>query len=142
MDYKLVSGHLSIERLDGEVIAIDFRSGKYGSFIGPSADIMWLLQTETPRSRWYSLVSESFPKGPSKEAFNRDIEDFMNRLAELQIIEEASQLTGSVESLPEDYERAVWSTPVFAIQDDLVELLVIDPIHDTSDDGWPQTKPE
>lgn len=137
-----MSSHLSIERLDGEVIAIDFRSGKYGSFMGPSADIMWLLQTETPRSRWYTLVAKSFPYGPSEEAFNQDIDDFLNRLVELHIIEEADQLTGSIESLPADYERDAWSTPVFAIQDDLVDLLVIDPIHDTSDDGWPQTKPE
>jgi hypothetical protein len=133
---------LSIERLDGEIIAIDFLSGKYGSFIGPSADLLWLVQLGVPRQKWVKLLEDSFVSLPATEELEREVESFLQSMTELGIIEPAGQLDGIVESLPADYVRGIWTTPVYAIEDDLVDLLIIDPIHDTSDDGWPQAAPQ
>lgn len=138
MEFQLRQRDLSIERLDGEIIAIDFLSGKYGSFIGPSADLLWLVQLGVPREKWVSLLEDSFVSLPATEELQGDIESFLERMVDLGIIEPTGERDGIVDSLPTDYVRGVWTTPVYAIEDDLVDLLIIDPIHDTSDDGWPQ----
>ncbi len=139
MEFRLRHSDLSIERLDGEIIAIDFLSGKYGSFIGPSADILWLVQLSVPRQKWVKLLEDSFVSLPATKELQRDVESFLQSMADLGILEPTGELDGIVESLPADYVRGIWTTPVYAIEDDLVDLLIIDPIHDTSDDGWPQT---
>jgi hypothetical protein len=142
VEFRLRQSDLSIERLDGEIIAIDFLSGKYGSFIGPSADLLWLVQLGVPRQKWVKLLEDSFVSLPATEELEREVESFLQSMTELGIIEPAGQLDGIVESLPADYVRGIWTTPVYAIEDDLVDLLIIDPIHDTSDDGWPQAAPQ
>jgi hypothetical protein len=139
VEFRLRHSDLSIERLDGEIIAIDFLSGKYGSFIGPSADILWLVQLSVPRQKWVKLLEDSFVSLPATKELQRDVESFLQSMADLGILEPTGELDGIVESLPADYVRGIWTTPVYAIEDDLVDLLIIDPIHDTSDDGWPQT---
>ncbi|CAB4578224.1 unannotated protein [freshwater metagenome] len=142
MEYRLRQSDLSIERLDGEIIAIDFLSGKYGSFIGPSADVLWLVQLGVPRKNWVKLLEDSFVSLPGSEELESDVDAFLQSMADLGIIEPAGELDGMVDSLPADYVRGIWTPPVYAIEDDLVDLLVIDPIHDTSDDGWPQAAPQ
>jgi hypothetical protein len=142
VEYRLRQSDLSIERLDGEIIAIDFLSGKYGSFIGPSADVLWLVQLGVPRKNWVKLLEDSFVSLPGSEELESDVDAFLQSMADLGIIEPAGELDGMVDSLPADYVRGIWTPPVYAIEDDLVDLLVIDPIHDTSDDGWPQAAPQ
>jgi hypothetical protein len=142
MEYRLRKNDLSLERLDGEIIAIDFISGKYLSFIGPSADLLWLVQSSVPRAKWWGLVGESFVRVPSQAGVDAEIDAFLSSMVELGIIESSDEVVGVVESLPNDYVRGGWTQPVYAIEDDLVDLLIIDPIHDASDDGWPQTSSE
>jgi hypothetical protein len=142
VEFRLRNGDLSIERLDGEIIAIDFLSGKYGSFIGPSADLLWLVQLGVPRQKWLKLLADSFTRVPAGEELDSDVDSFLQSMADLGIIEPTGELDGMVESLPADYVRGIWTKPLYAIEDDLVDLLIIDPIHDTSDDGWPQTAPQ
>ena len=44
--------------------------------------------------------------------------------------------------LPSDYVRKGWEPPSLLVFDDLADLLLIDPIHDTSTSGWPTQKNE
>lgn len=140
-EHRLKPESISAERLDGEVIAIDFTSGKYFSFLGPAAEVMWLLQNEISREHWFPVVSQVFKSPPSEEDFNVEMEDFLGQLLALGVIEPSSGLTGARTLPPDDCVRGDWSAPLFTLNDDLAELLVIDPIHETGDDGWPATKP-
>ena len=42
--------------------------------------------------------------------------------------------------LPNDYTRDNWESPELRIFDDLTDILLIDPVHDTSLEGWPNLK--
>jgi hypothetical protein len=35
-----------------------------------------------------------------------------------------------------------WSSPVLSIYDDMQDLLLLDPIHDVDESGWPAIKPD
>lgn len=134
---RLVLENLSLERLDGEVIAIDFSTGKYASFVGPSADLIWLIQAGVPRERWFESLSELFPTMVDEGAFDGEVTVFLEELGSHGLIANGESSVEAFDSLPSDYQRTAWSTPVFAVEDDLADLLVIDPIHDVSGDGWP-----
>lgn len=139
-EFQLKSASLSMERLDGEVIAIDFASGKYFSFQGPAADLIWLLQHEVPRESWFGVIETAFKSPETPEEFAVQVEAFISELKSLGLVEQTEWLTGSTTSLPEDYERIAWVSPQIMVEDDLADLLVIDPIHDTGEDGWPEIK--
>jgi hypothetical protein len=142
VEYRIRPTDLSIERLDGEIMAIDFLTGKYGSFVGPSADLLWLVQAGIPRMKWLTLLADSFVSLPSEEEVKSDIDSFLESMTALGIIEATDAVDGLAEGLPDDYVRGSWTPPVYAIEDDLVDLLIIDPIHETSEDGWPQAAPQ
>ena len=41
--------------------------------------------------------------------------------------------------LPEDYLRGDWVSPLLVSNDELADLLKIDPIHDVTESGWPES---
>lgn len=139
-EYRLKTAALSMERLDGEVIAIDFTTGKYFSFQGTAADLIWLLQSEIPRVQWLEVVREEFNHVMDADLFESEIDQFLTELSSLELVEPVELLTGLPTSLPADYSRGSWETPKIMVEDELVDLLVIDPIHDTGEDGWPEIK--
>lgn len=139
-EFQLRTGSISMERLDGEVIAIDFSTGKYFSFQGPAADIIWMLEQGIPREQWLSLVSSSFLSDPERDTFDEHTNHFLTQLEQLDLLEAADSLHSQGAELPSDYIRGCWVQPEILINDDLVDLIVIDPIHDVGDDGWPTAK--
>lgn len=143
--WRVPENSISMERLDGETILINFDSGEYFSFRGPSADLLWLVSAGVDRAAWISCLSDAYPDltapNPAVEA---QIDTFLGELASAGIILEADDdvVVVPAADLPDDHVRESWTAPSVYANDDLVDLLVIDPIHDTSEDGWPQTRPD
>ncbi len=138
---------MSMERLDGETILINFDTGQYFSFQGSAADILWLVQHGVDRSHWSMVIQDAFPGLVIDDDFDRAIDSFLEGLGEVGIVSGGSvegvrdTAGGAAVALPDDYARTAWTTPTVHANDDLVDLLIIDPIHDTSEDGWPETRP-
>lgn len=131
---------ISMERLDGETILINFDTGQYFSFHGPSADVIWLIERGVDRRSWLDVLAGAFSQFPTRETFHDQIDTFINDLLEAEIVEAGASLGELELELPDDYVRGVWTAPELTANQDLVDLLVIDPIHDTGDDGWPESR--
>lgn len=132
---------VSMERLDGETIVINFDSGEYFSFRGSSADILWLVEAEVSEQSWGKLLESEFPDLHWNLERQQEVHTFLQDLASAGLIETTDAPSiNSVDGLPNDYPRTSWSAPSVQAHDDLVDLLVIDPIHDASDGGWPNTR--
>ena len=138
--FALKIDSLSMERLDGETILIDFDSGEYFSFKGSSADLVWLVQNEIAYEHWDSILSDVFPGLILTKEIWEEIGDFLYAMERAGILIRVGDVSGTVGALPQDYERISWQSPEVMINSDLVDLLVIDPIHDASEDGWPERK--
>lgn len=138
MEYGLLSEKLSMERLDGEVIAIDFATGRYYSFEGPAADVVYFLSHAVPRAQWREALMGYYKMVPDINIWEQEINSFLEKLTEHDLIRPVSALTEAPTVLPDDVARGVWSSPTFMVNDELVDLLVIDPIHESGDRGWPQ----
>jgi len=130
---------ISFERLDGEVVIISFETGKYFNSNGPAADILHLIEQGVPQSSWESVLSNSFT---NFQLNLEEIESFLNLAIEEKIVIPGAKAAATIATLPADYARGSWSAPQLRIFDDLADLLLIDPIHDTSVEGWPTTANE
>ena len=129
---------LAMERLDGEVIIVDFESGHYYSFQSTAADILWLIDHQVGTDIWPMAFEASYTNFMWPEV--RDgILTFLDKLIELNLITPTDLDSSTIIALPDDAVREEWTEPVMLVNDELADLLVIDPIHDVSDDGWPAT---
>jgi hypothetical protein len=138
--WKTNSGSISMERLDGETILINFDSGQYFTFVGPAADVLWLVQEGADPATWPESAEAAFPGLVWDDEVQQQVDAFLSDLSEAGVIVPADTPTGTSVVLPADYVREAWVAPSVRANDDLADLLVIDPIHDASEDGWPQVR--
>lgn len=135
--YLLKQRDVTHERLDGEVIAVNLLTGRYYSMSGTAADI-WsaVLMTQMP-SEAQELLAGTYDLPASAE---EDIQAFLDRCVEAELFEIATtNLVHAMNQtqLPDDYQRTAWQPPALEEYEDLQDLILVDPIHDTSALGWP-----
>ncbi len=129
------------EVIDGETIVLNFESGHYYSF-NPTASEIWLrVSSGDPVALASEHVARRFAGDPA--TIRGEVEDFVRRLAEERLIRPA---VGDVAAAPPGAAEApaaesTFSSPSFEKFTDMEELLLLDPIHEVSDSGWPR-KPE
>lgn len=126
----------ALERLDGEFVIISFSSGKYYSVNTSGSDILSLVIQGVPINMWNKILCDAY--GTISIS---GVEEFIE-ICESEEIITRTQLSDDnfVSDLPDDNKRTVWKTPAIKIFDDLSDLLLVDPIHDSSVDGWPNTR--
>jgi hypothetical protein len=139
LNFKINSGGISFERLDGEVVIISFETGKYFNSNNSAADIFYLIKKGVPQNSWSKILSTSFTGFDEQ---NSGISDFLDMALEEKLLLVADEVEIKQIDLPSDYVRKEWIKPALLVFDDLADLLLIDPIHDTSTSGWPTQKNE
>lgn len=130
---------ISMERLDGEVVIISFETGKYFNTNGPAADLLYLIEKGIPQVKWESVLANAFQNFHLNLG---EIEKFLKQAFDERIIITGASHSKTDTNLPSDYKRNTWSAPQLSVFDDLADLLLVDPIHETSTEGWPKTKDE
>jgi hypothetical protein len=135
----LNTSNISQERLDGEVVVISFNTGKYFSAKGTAADIFWLLENGIDQNLWASILSQNFEGFTVSDS---GIAEFLSAGVAEELFIPLDNPSQEAIVLPADYARGAWETPKLVIFEDLQDLLLLDPIHDTSLEGWPTAKNE
>lgn len=126
----------ALERLDGEFVIISFVTGKYFSVNVTGSDILSLILDGRAQQDWNSILTDAYGV---YEPFG--ISEFVDQCISEGIIKLANEGQGQSENkLPADTERKNWVAPVLSTFDDLSDLLLVDPIHEASTDGWPNAK--
>ena len=128
------------EVIDGETIVLNFESGHYYSF-NPSASEIWLsLAAGHTVGSMADRVASRF--GVEASAIRRQIEDFIHGLEAESLIRRAQDgLALSPPSAADGGPSGAFAPPAFEKFTDMEELLLLDPIHEVGDTGWPR-KPE
>jgi hypothetical protein len=125
--------NVSWERVSGEVIAIQLNTGKYYSFSNVAADIWSLSDKGIGLEEILNILGKLY-----KQSENSDFEvrEFISKcFSESLLIKCESESETS--ALPDDITRSVWITPQLTEYSDLQDLILVDPIHDVNDSGWP-----
>jgi hypothetical protein len=123
------------EVIDGEAIIMDMRSGLYFSADGVAA-LIWdavakgasLNDIEGWAARHYSA--------DSLEA----VRAFLDKLIENKLVTAEEQGASDGFALPEP--AIAYAPPQLLVHGDMQDLIMLDPIHDVSEAGWPLPKAE
>jgi hypothetical protein len=132
--YSVNNEEISLERLNGETIILNFKTGAYYSTLGAGSDLFWLISNKVPSSEWVQILETYWSFAPDE---SNGIEEFINEAISEGLILESNE--GDIKSilLPNDFKRINWSTPKLLKFNDIQHLLLVDPIHDSSLQGWP-----
>ena len=137
MWYRIASPAVIYERFDDELVAINLNTGVYHSLIGIAADVFQLMsQTATAEEIAEALTAKySASAGQILNALTPFFQQLLSE--ELIMVVEA----------PKDREPLKFSTDVSGVPlippsleayRDLQSLFLLDPVHEVSDQGWPQ----
>ena len=142
--FELNSPNVIGEVIDGEVMIIDLVGGTYFSLAGTGAAVWPLLSTGVPTAAIIDAVARSC--GVESATVAKELAVFVDALRVESILRPADPKAelnaapnvtsvAAVPSLPE----ASYTGFAVARYDDMRALLVVDPVHEVGDFGWPQT---
>jgi len=124
-----------LERLGNEIVIISFDSGRYYSAKGLATDILLLIENKVPAAKWEMKLNNYYS---SEVLDKKKIRKFLETLIENNLCIRIEELKESNYELPIDLQREQFDEPIIKIYDDLQDIIMVDPIHDTSLEGWPE----
>ena len=136
MEYRLNSPDVVQEELDGEVIVVHLVSGSYYSLTRSGADVWKRLVAGQNAEVIVDRLSEITDGtcsviGPAVDQFVADL------LAEQLLVPAPGTECRPVVAAASPGERIPFEAPRFERFTDMQELLLVDPIHEVAEAGWP-----
>ena len=138
--FRINRPHIVHETLDDEVIIVNLDSGTYYSLDSAS---LWAWQTI---QAGYSLA-EMVEFGKSKfdttaEEIRKALNVFLDKLKTEGIIVPADSPLKATDAPPPagHSPKIPFTAPALELYTDMQDLLLLDPIHDVDDSGWPNVK--
>jgi hypothetical protein len=138
MRYRPSAPKVIFEAFEDETIAIHFDSGRYYSMGGTAHDIWSMLVTGHDSEAVRDRLSSHY--GVSSDDVQAALTDFMNQLVAADLITAASEAVSEAAlDVPAYTPKAgIFGKPTLEQHDDMQELLLLDPIHEVDEAGWPK----
>ena len=132
------------ETIDGEAVIINLDSGNYYSLIEVGSFIWELVEKGASASEVLNLILQTY-QGDARD-LDRGVQELLTQLLQENLIVPVDQ-AGTVDLnqvLPSNngHEKPLFNPPVLHKYSDMQELLLLDPIHDVDDTGWPKPNPD
>jgi hypothetical protein len=138
--YRVDEPNVISETFENEIVAINFESGNYYGMAKAALEIWRLLKRGASEEAMVRHLAARYEAEPAviAEAMDR----FLARLREQELIveTEAEEAAGGTEH-PQN-ARKPWEPPELSVYDDMKDLLLIDPVHEVDETGWPVRKSE
>jgi len=122
------------ERLDDEVIAINLETGVYYAMVGSAADIWSAFQPSGTVDRAVEILAERYDT--STASIRDDVVSFVKRLEDAGLLVTADGDLGT-KDLPARASNGPWAVPELEEYHDMADLVLLDPIHQVDESGWP-----
>ena len=128
------------EVIDGEAVIMDLTSGHYFSTQGVGCDIWRAIEGRASHSDIVRSLVSAYDVDP--QVAGSAVAAFIEELVQRKLVIESNGesphaapvgVAGSGSRLP-------FTTPVLNSYTDMEELLLLDPIHDVDETGWPMPK--
>ncbi len=124
------------ETVDGESMIIDGDTGAYYSLRGTAAVVWSLIEEGASRDRMVSALAERFDGEPG--TIMAETCRFLQELHDNGLIVESEEEPSAIDTKSgTSEERKIFEAPQLAKFTDMQEILLVDPIHEVTDEGWP-----
>ena len=144
--YQVNSSNIIHETIDNEVIIVDLQKGYYFSLRSTAAEIWTSILARMSVDLIVQKLSRQY--GIKNSQIEGSVSNFIHQLVEEKIIIPAISGDGAedVKNLepqnPEILKVEEYSNPVLEKYTDMAELLLLDPIHEVDETGWPNIAPD
>ena len=133
------------ELIDEEVVIINMVSGSYYSLTDLGALIWDMIEQGLSLDRIVQALVNQYDASP--EVIQDSLDQLMVSLMTEELIVTATSETTmaeviSIETVAALTAKKPFLSPVLSKYDDMQELLLVDPIHDVDESGWPNIKAE
>lgn len=136
--YRINSPAVINETIEGESVIINLEDGFYYSLDNVGAVIWEALNQETSVSSIVKIVTAKF-SGDEAE-IEKGIYGLIAELAKEELIIPIEN--GKDVAVVENSEKTPYLAPKLNKFGDMQDLLLLDPIHEVDEKGWPYSKPE
>ncbi|MBE0610305.1 MAG: PqqD family protein [Dehalococcoidia bacterium] len=134
--YELNAPDVVAESIDGEALIVNLRTGLYYSARG-SGDLLWRMVLAGHTSA--EAAAAIGPSDTPADTVATDVARFVEELVAEELVRPRAALeVQRLDTRPLDSFEA----PVLERFADLQELLVLDPVHDVTEEGWPHARPD
>ena len=133
------------ETIDGEAVIINLDSGNYYSLVEVGSLIWGLVEKGASANELQNLVQQTY-QGDASD-IDRGVQELLAQLQQENLIVpcdgagEAVDLTGAAPT-NNNHEKPSFNPPLLHKYSDMQELLLLDPIHDVDETGWPKPNPD
>ncbi len=136
MAYKVTDTHISHDTQGNETVVIDFSGGTYYSLVG-TASTMWVLAASGATDAVIVETLTSRYDGDAAVIADQTTSFLADLIARGLLVASDSTFDAAVTAR---VTRTSWSEPKLEAFNDLNDLILMDPIHDVDDAGWPHPK--
>jgi hypothetical protein len=141
--YKINVPRITSQTIDDEVIIIDLQNGNYYSLTEAGAGVWSGIETGRFSDEIMAWIAAQYDGEP--EAVKSSIEQFLDALLgeELIVVNESREIDDFAAALPTTASngRPRFVPPSLQKYTDMQDLLLLDPIHEVDETGWPMLKP-
>lgn len=142
ISYRVNSPHIVHETIDGETIIMDLRTGNYYSIEWPGT-LIWefIAKAGNLDGLMHCLSNE---EGLSRDAIS-GLQTFITSMVKEELLVEFSG-EGAISEIPDNIRQEIkkvaqnFKTPELNKYTDMQDMLLLDPIHDVDEKGWPEPK--
>lgn len=140
--YRINHSQIVNETIDGEVIIINLNKGHYFSLNGVGAKIWSYLKLGTSGNQIISNLKYNYDD--SNNLIEPTIKKLLSQLTNEELINaydanKSTADTSSKESISiNSNQKEIFVEPVLEKYTDMEDLLLLDPIHDVDEQGWPK----
>lgn len=144
--FRINSPDVIYENVDNEVLIIEFNTGNYYSLDSTGAEIWELLAAGIPVGDIIKALENKYKDGDGD--INKAITALIDELQQENLISPGKEMQSAddrqIQSILKTIENTGldFVTPSLQKYSDMQELLLLDPIHEVDETGWPAPKKE
>lgn len=129
------------EESDREVVVVNLIEGVYYFLTGTAAFLWMALHAGLTSANVATALSAG---SEPTDSIQSDVDSFVNELMQLGLLEQVAELREQSGSAPNatDYLTNGYQPPALETYADLQDILLLDPVHDVDETGWPKSKVE
>jgi hypothetical protein len=134
--YELFGANIVSELFEGEVVAVNLDSGNYYSIRNTGAYVWNALITQHSLEQIIHALSQTYQQQETN--ITDEINQFVEALEKEGLLK-TTQIADAQTELAAPVGDYV--SPTLDTFNDMQEILLLDPVHDVDESGWPVVKP-
>jgi Coenzyme PQQ synthesis protein D (PqqD) len=144
MRFQVNAGQVISEIIDEEAVMIDLTTGNYYSLNESGAEVWDLLGRGASLVQIVAALSDRYSTEP--EEIEPAVRDLVDELRREELIVPAADDGGAAGRAPEpvvpEPPHGSFQPPRLEKHTDMQDLILLDPVHEVGQEGWPHVKAE